>query len=81
MTTTLGGRSYVIPADALPYLGRGLSAGLFDIARLLREQAAGRFPVEVRYEGRVPALPGVTITSAAGGSITETLTNAYQISY
>jgi hypothetical protein len=67
-TTTVGGRAYVIPADALPYLGRGLNADLFGIAGLLREQAGGRLPVEVRYAGRVPSLPGVTITSASGGT-------------
>ncbi len=55
---TLGGRTYVVPADALPYLGRGLDPGLFDIASLLRDQAGGRLPVEVRYAGRVPSLPG-----------------------
>src|SRR5215468_8948434 len=38
-TMTLGGRTYVIPADALPYLGRGLDPGLFHIASLLRDQA------------------------------------------
>ena len=120
-TMTLGGRTYVIPADALPYLGRGLDPGLFDIASLLRDQAGGRLPVEVRYAGRVPSLPGISITVAhrgiargyltaasakrfgaalarqfaadharvslrtsaadtAGGSIAETITNAYQTS-
>ena len=38
-TMTLGGRTCVVPADALPYLGRGLDPGLFDIASLLRDQA------------------------------------------
>jgi hypothetical protein len=76
MTTTLRGQTYVIPADAVPYLGRGLSADLFDIASLLRQQASGRLPVEVRYAGRVPSLPGVTITSAAGGTARGYLTAA-----
>jgi hypothetical protein len=66
-TMTLGGRAYVIPADALPYLGRGLDPGLFDIASLLRDQAGGRLPVEVRYAGRVPTLPGISITVAHRG--------------
>ena len=35
MTMRLGGRIYVIPADAVPYLGRGLNADLFDVGRLL----------------------------------------------
>jgi hypothetical protein len=64
---TLGGKTYVIPADALPYLGRGLDPGLFDIASLLRDQARGRLPVEVRYAGRVPSLPGISITVARRG--------------
>ena len=66
-TMTFGGRTYVIPADALPYLGRGLDPGLFDIASLLRDQAGGRLPVEVRYAGRVPSLPGISITVAHRG--------------
>jgi hypothetical protein len=65
VTMALGGTTYVVPADALPYLGRGLSPGPFDIAGLLRDQAGGRLPVEVRYAGRVPSLPGISITSAA----------------
>jgi hypothetical protein len=66
-TMTLGGRTYVVPADALPYLGRGLDPGLFDIASLLRDQAGGRLLVEVRYAGRVPSLPGISITVAHRG--------------
>jgi hypothetical protein len=66
-TMTLAGRTYVVPADALPYLGRGLDPGLFDIASLLRGQAGGRLPVEVRYAGRVPSLPGISITVAHRG--------------
>src|SRR5215471_8268701 len=67
VSMTLGGRTYVVPADALPYLGRGLDPGLFDIASLLRDQAGGRLPVEVRYAGRVPSLPGISITVAHRG--------------
>src|SRR5215468_12112108 len=73
---TLGGRTYVIPADALPYLGRGLDPGLFDIASLMRDQAGGRLPVEVRYAGRVPSLPGISITVAHRGSARGYLTAA-----
>ena len=42
VSTRLGGRIYVIPADAVPYLGRGLNADLFDVGRLLRDQVHGR---------------------------------------
>jgi hypothetical protein len=38
----LGGRAYVIPADALPYLGRGLSLAVFELASLLRAESGGR---------------------------------------
>ena len=64
VTMALGGTTYVVPADAVPYLGRGLSPGLFDIASLLHDQPGGRLPVEVRYAGRVPSLPGISITVA-----------------
>ena len=40
----LGARIYVIPADAVPYLGRGLNADLFDVGRLLRDQVHGGPP-------------------------------------
>jgi len=68
LTRSAGGTTYVVPADALPYLGRGLSPGLFDVRSLRRAEAGGRLPVQVRYAGQVPSLPGVTITAASGGS-------------
>ena len=76
VTMALGGTAYVVPADAVPYLGRGLSPGLFDIASLLHDQPGGRLPVEVRYAGRVPSLPGISITSAAHGTARGCLTAA-----
>ena len=76
VTMALGGTTYVVPADAVPYLGRGLSPGLFDIASLLHDQPGGRLPVEVRYAGRVPSLPGISITSAAHGTARGYLTAA-----
>jgi hypothetical protein len=57
-----------VPAHALPFLGRGLDPGLFDVAALRRAEHGGRLPVRVTYHGRVPRLPGVTITHAAAGS-------------
>jgi hypothetical protein len=76
MTMRLGGRTYVVPADALPYLGRGLSASLFDLGSLLRDGAGGCLPVEVRYAGRVPSLPGIPLTSASRGTAHGYLTAA-----
>jgi hypothetical protein len=64
---TLGGQSYVLPAAAVPYLGHGLDPGLFNPRALSSAESGGRLPVRVTYSGHLPALPGVTITSAAGG--------------
>ena len=61
----LAGRSFEIPADALPYLGHGLDPSLFDLAALRRLEHDGRLPVRVSYQGQVPVLPGIRITSAA----------------
>lgn len=57
-----------IPADALPYLGRGLDPSLFDLAALQRSEAGGRLPVRVTFEGRTPHLPGVTISRSGTGT-------------
>src|SRR5262249_33197774 len=62
-----GGKALLIPADAVPYLGRGLAPGLFDVASLRRAESGGRLPVQVSYAGRQPRLPGVTITRSGGG--------------
>jgi hypothetical protein len=76
VTTVLGGRTYVVPLDALPYLGRGLDPSLFDLASLLHEPTGGRLPLQVRYTGRMPSFPGITITSAGGGKARGYLTAA-----
>ena len=64
----IGGHEYEVPAVAVPYLGRGLGLALFDVRALAASEAGGKLPVQVDYRGRVPALPGVTITSATSGS-------------
>ncbi len=71
-----GGSRYDIPADALPYLGRGLSPSLFDLAALRRAETGGRLPVLLRFAGHRPALPGVVITRSAAGSAAGYLTAA-----
>ena len=68
LTLRANGTTYVIPAVAVPYLGRGLDPSLFDVAALQRAEAAGRLPVRVSYRGRRPALRGVRITRASGGT-------------
>src|SRR5581483_12372407 len=64
---SVAGKSYAIPAAAVPYLGRGLTPSLFEMSLLARRERAGRLPVEVGYTGRVPQLPGITITSSGDG--------------
>jgi hypothetical protein len=68
-THRIGSDVYVIPAVAEPYLGRFLDPSLFDVTK---QQAAlkpsGHLPVRISYTGSAkPAVPGVTITSAAKG--------------
>jgi hypothetical protein len=72
----LAGKAFQIPADALPYLNRGLSPALFELSSLGAVEPAGRLPVQVGYHGRTPKLPGVTITSARGGTARGYLTAA-----
>ncbi len=72
----LGGKAFQIPADALPYLNRGLSPALFELSSLAAAESAGRLPVQVSYHGGLPSLPGVTITSSRGGTARGYLTAA-----
>jgi hypothetical protein len=71
-----GARSFLVPAAALPYLGRGLDPSLFDLSALRHAEHGGRLPVTLRYRGRVPAAPGVTITRAGPGTATGYLTGS-----
>lgn len=73
---TLNGHAYTLPSVAMPYLGHGLDPSVFDLTALTRAETSGRLPVRVHYAGRVPELPGLTITSAAHGSATGYLTSA-----
>jgi hypothetical protein len=68
-THRIGSDVYVIPAVAEPYLGRFLDPRLFDVTQqLAAPKPSGRLPVRVSYTGSAkPAVPGVTITSAAKG--------------
>jgi hypothetical protein len=68
VTLRVGSRVFLVPMAALPYLGNGLDPGLFDVAALARAEHDGRLPVTLRYQGGVPALPGVTLTRAAAGT-------------
>lgn len=68
------GQTYEFPAAALPYVGRGLDPSLFELSALRRIEKGGRLPVDIRYQGRLPKLPGVTVTSSSGGSAAGYLT-------
>jgi hypothetical protein len=72
----LGGRTYVVPAQAVAYLNRGLAPALFEPSVLARAESAGRLPVRISYSAGLPALPGVTITSDRDGTATGYLTAA-----
>jgi hypothetical protein len=63
-----GGVSYEVPADALPYLGRGLDPSLFNVADLAAGDGNGTLPVTVTYQGTRPTVPGLTVTRAAAGT-------------
>jgi len=70
-----GRENLFIPATALPYLGRGLSPSLFDLASLRRAESGGRLPIVVSYAGlRRPDLPGLTVTGSADGHASGYLT-------
>ena len=64
------GDRYVVPAIAIPYIGRGLDRSLFDVSALARDGITGnaRVPVTLTFAaGRTPtAPPGVTLTSISG---------------
>ena len=68
--TTFGcGQAADVPAVALPFIGRGLDPSLFMVADLQAQEANGRLPVRLTYDGqRPPSVPGVTITSSAPGT-------------
>ncbi|WP_275291470.1 hypothetical protein [Amycolatopsis sp. La24] len=71
-----GGDRYVIPSDAVPFLGK-LDKSLFDVTALARTRP-GNTPLEITFPaGAAPAaLPGITLASAAGNTATGTLVSA-----
>ena len=78
----LGTQTYVVPAVAQRYLGTTLDPSLFDVTALTAaEQASGRLDVAISHTGRLPVLPGVTVTAdragVASGYLTETSATAF----
>jgi hypothetical protein len=70
------GQVYEIPAAAVPFLGRGLDPGLFQLSALERLEAGGRLLVRLSYRGHLPTLPGVRITGSGRGAAEGYLTAA-----
>jgi hypothetical protein len=70
------GQAMVAPADALPYLGRGLDPRLFQLSALEKAERHGRLPVRITFTGHQPSVPGVTVTRAAAGTAWGYLTAA-----
>jgi hypothetical protein len=66
------GEHYVIPAVAVPFVGKELGRSLFDVSALARDGITGgaRVPVSLAFSpGVTPAAPpGVTLTSVSGSS-------------
>jgi hypothetical protein len=64
------GDRFIVPAVAVPYLGKQLSPSLFDVSVLARDGITGgaRIPVALRFApgAKVAAPPGVTLTWAHG---------------
>ena len=63
-----GTNTFLLPAAAMPFLGRGLDPSLFELSALSRAERDGRLPVTVRYQGAPHALPGITVTSRGTGA-------------
>ncbi|WP_162834061.1 hypothetical protein [Amycolatopsis circi] len=65
-----GGDRYVIPGEAVPFLGQ-LDKSLFDVTALARMRS-GKTPLDLTFPaGAAPtALPGITLTSSAGNTAT-----------
>ncbi len=79
------GDHYLVPAVALPYLGRQLDLSLFDVTALANDGIGGatRIPVTVTFAaGTTPAAPpGVTFTSVDGSSASGYLTPTSERSF
>jgi hypothetical protein len=75
-TFSTGGATLLLPVSALPYLGNGLSPTLFNVAELQRAERDGRIPVQIAFAGKLPALPGIRVTSEGPRSAVGYLTPA-----
>ena len=76
-TYRANGRTSVVPAVAVPYLGRQLDPALFDVTTLANAPS-GRLPVRIAWAAGANrhAIPGVTVSSSSGSTDTGYLTPA-----
>jgi hypothetical protein len=76
-----GGDQYLIPDDAVPYLGTALDPGLFDVSYLARAQAASprsaTLPVDVTPAARGTSVP---MTRATAVRLGQTLASSWDAS-
>ncbi|MFI6516988.1 hypothetical protein ACIBF1_15645 [Spirillospora sp. NPDC050679] len=71
---TFAGDTYVIPAEAAPYVGRTLDARLFNVGHLVRakldDRNAKTLPVKVKASAaKAEALPATSVTASSGGAV------------
>jgi hypothetical protein len=71
-----GTNTFLLPGAALPYLGHGLDLSLFEVSALRYAERNGRLPVTVHYQGKLRALPGITVTHRGTGTAQGYLTAA-----
>jgi hypothetical protein len=67
-TLRAGNNTFLFPAAALPYLGRGLDPSLFELTALRHAEHGGRLPVTLHYQGTPHAVPGITVTRRGAGT-------------
>ena len=77
LTESMAGHTYVLPAEARPFLGRILDPSLFDVTALASSAGSGRIPVTVTAAtGAAIRLPGFTASSHSGSVVTGYLARA-----
>jgi hypothetical protein len=77
---TWAGDQYVIPYEAVPYLGSVLDPRLFDVSYLAQlEGHSSAIPVQITYSSATvhAALPGVQVTHRSGSGASALITSAH----
>jgi hypothetical protein len=81
VTLRAGANTLIMPAAAMPFLGRGLNPSLFEVGALSHAEHGGRLRVTVRYQGKLHALPGVTLTRRGPGTAQGYLTASSAVTF